>query len=98
MLGIDVNRRSRSCTTAVNVVRPATVLAMLAMLAMMVLVALGAKPADAALPPNGPGTVAPTGQGLNITPGDLRFILAQIKIAERHAATLTPAHPCDTLV
>ena len=41
---------------------------------------------------------APVGQGFTVTPSDLAFILKQIKIAERHAATLSPAHPCDTLV
>src|SRR4029078_11988840 len=29
---------------------------------------------------------------------DLKFILKQINIAEQHAATLSPGHPCDTLV
>jgi Ca2+-binding RTX toxin-like protein len=42
--------------------------------------------------------VAPVGQGFNVTAGDLSFILKQIKIAEHHAATLTPADPCGTLV
>src|SRR3954449_8925650 len=38
------------------------------------------------------------GNGFTVTPGDLAFILKQIKIAEHHAATLTPANPCGTLV
>ncbi len=38
------------------------------------------------------------GQGFTITPSDLAFILEQIKIAEHHAATLTPSNPCGTLV
>src|SRR4051812_1380800 len=42
--------------------------------------------------------IAPAGQGFTVTPGDLKFILKQIKIAERHARTLTPANPCGTLV
>jgi Ca2+-binding RTX toxin-like protein len=42
--------------------------------------------------------VAPVGQGFTVTPSDLAFILKQIKISERHAATLSPAHPCDTLI
>ncbi|WP_427131920.1 peroxidase family protein [Pseudarthrobacter sp. S9] len=42
--------------------------------------------------------VAPVGQGFTVTPSDLAFILKQIKIAEHHAATLTPAQPCSTLV
>ncbi len=41
---------------------------------------------------------APPGQGFTVTPDDLRFILRQIKIAEHHAATLTPEDPCGTLV
>src|SRR4051794_18295684 len=41
---------------------------------------------------------APEGQGFTITPGDLKFILKQIKIAEHHAATLTKDNPCGTLV
>jgi hypothetical protein len=42
--------------------------------------------------------VAPVGQGFTVTPSDLAFILKQIKISEQHAATLTPANPCGTLV
>ena len=42
--------------------------------------------------------VAPPGNGFVVTAGDLSFILKQIKIAERHAATLTAANPCGTLV
>ena len=43
---------------------------------------------------------APTGvgNGFVVTAGDLSFILKQIKIAERHAATQTPADLCGTLV
>ena len=41
---------------------------------------------------------APVGQGFTVLPSDLAFILKQIKIAEHHAATYSPAHPCDTLV
>jgi hypothetical protein len=33
-----------------------------------------------------------------VTPSDLAFILKQIKIAEKHATTLTPTNPCGTLV
>ena len=43
-------------------------------------------------------TTAPVGQGFTITPGDLAFILRQIKVAERHSRTLTPQNPCGTLV
>ena len=41
---------------------------------------------------------APVGQGFTLTPSDLAFILRQIKIAERHADTLSPSNPCGTLV
>src|SRR3954469_14765801 len=42
--------------------------------------------------------VGPIGSGFTVTPGDLSFILKQIKIAERHAATLSASDPCGTLV
>jgi len=42
--------------------------------------------------------VAPPGAGFSVTPGDLRYILKQIKISERHAATLTASNPCGTLI
>src|SRR4051794_13166451 len=41
---------------------------------------------------------APVGNGFTVTAGDLSFILKQIKIAERHSATLSPADRCGTLV
>jgi hypothetical protein len=41
---------------------------------------------------------APVGQGFTVTPSDLKFILAQIQIAERHTRTLTASNPCGTLV
>lgn len=41
---------------------------------------------------------AVVGAGFTVTAGDLAFILKQIKIAERHAATRTAADPCGTLV
>src|SRR3954470_3032084 len=49
---------------------------------------------------NAPATAAPgpVGNGFHVTAGDLSFILKQIKIAERHAATFTAAKPCSTLV
>ena len=60
--------------------------------ALLLPVALGftAVPAQA--------VVAPVGQGFTVTASDLAFILKQIKIAERHVATLTPENPCGTLV
>src|SRR3954470_18789883 len=54
--------------------------------------------ATAVAPVVAQAAVAPTGQGLTITPGDLKFILKQIKIAEHHAATQTPSNMCGTLV
>ncbi len=41
---------------------------------------------------------APVGQGFNLNASDLQFVLKQIKIAEQHAATATPANPCGTLL
>ncbi|GAA1901965.1 peroxidase family protein [Lapillicoccus jejuensis] len=43
-------------------------------------------------------TTAPVGQGFTVTTGDLAYILKQIKIAERHSMTRTPANPCGTLL
>ena len=40
----------------------------------------------------------PIGQGFNLNRADLRFILQQIKISERHVETLTPTNPCRTLL
>ncbi|GAB3861833.1 hypothetical protein GCM10028801_26400 [Nocardioides maradonensis] len=48
--------------------------------------------------PAGQGAVGPVGNGFTVTTGDLAFILKQIKIAERHSFTRTPAHPCSTLL
>src|SRR4051812_36317765 len=52
------------------------------------------RPATArgATDPNAPGS------GFTVTAGDVSFMLKQIKIAERHASTLTPAKPCETQV
>ncbi len=41
---------------------------------------------------------APVGQGFNLNASDLRFIMKQIRISERHAATRTAANPCGTLL
>ena len=45
-------------------------------------------------------TAAPVGQGFNVTPRDLAFILQQIKIAEQHAANpaRTANDPCAGLL
>ncbi len=47
-----------------------------------------------------PAAAAPAavGQGFTVTAGDLAFILKQIRISERHSATLTASNPCGTLV
>src|SRR5215218_3666263 len=67
----------------------ATLSALLIPTALVVQVA-GITPTNAA--------TAPVGQGFTVTQSDLKFILAQIKIAERHTRTLTPAQPCSTLI
>ncbi|MEA2151192.1 MAG: hypothetical protein QOD69_3022, partial [Solirubrobacteraceae bacterium] len=52
-----------------------------------------------ALVPSPASAVAgPTGSGLTVTPGDLAFILKQIKISEEHAKTQTASNQCGTLV
>jgi hypothetical protein len=46
-----------------------------------------------------PALAAPVGQGFNVTPSDLAYILKQIKIAEAHVANTTSATgPCGALV
>lgn len=52
---------------------------------------VGSVPPSAAVP-------GPVGAGFTVTAGDLSFILRQIRIAERHANTLTATEPCGTLV
>src|SRR5919197_2161224 len=49
-------------------------------------------------PARAQAALAPAGQGFTVTPGDLHFIMKQIKIAEHHSATLTASNPCGTLV
>jgi Ca2+-binding RTX toxin-like protein len=51
--------------------------------------------------PNGSVAYAqavPVGMGFNLNASDLRFILQQIRISERHAATATVSNPCGTLI
>jgi Ca2+-binding RTX toxin-like protein len=48
--------------------------------------------------PAASAAVGPVGSGFSVTPGDLSFILKQIKIAERHSFTLSAGNPCGTLV
>jgi Ca2+-binding RTX toxin-like protein len=57
----------------------------------VVIALLGGVPAATAAP-------GPVGNGFTVTPGDLAFILKQIKISERHATTLTASNQCGTLV
>ena len=63
------------------------------------LVALAiAIPTTGLLAPAAQAVPGPVGAGFTVTTGDLSFILKQIKIAERHSATLDATHPCSTLV
>src|SRR3954447_4313684 len=62
------------------------------------LLALGLASVTLAAPSPALAAPAPVGEGFTVTPSDLAFILKQIKIAEHHAATRTPADPCGTLV
>src|SRR4051794_34007563 len=71
---------------------PAAILALLLLLGMMALVGVTVKAAPAG------AATAPTGQGFPVSMGDLSFILKQITIAERHAATQTASDQCGTLV
>src|ERR1700755_1410433 len=48
--------------------------------------------------PTASAAPAPVGNDFVVTPGDLSFILKQIKIAERHATTETASDPCGTLL
>jgi Ca2+-binding RTX toxin-like protein len=103
MLATDLIRRSGRDDAGLRVAatvrqNAAAILAALVLAVLMAIVgAAGTNLASAAIIPAG-GGIAPTGQGFAVTPGDLAFILRQIKIAERHAQTLTPGDPCGTLV
>ena len=66
-------------------------------LAAAVAVAI-AIPTTGLMAPSASAAPGPVGAGFTVTTGDLSFILKQIKIAERHAATRDAAHPCSTLV
>src|SRR6195952_3218005 len=55
-------------------------------------------PTAGLIAPAAQAAVGPIGAGFTVTTGDLSFILKQIKIAERHSATLDASHPCSTLV
>jgi len=82
---------TRSCSSRVRTV--GAVMGAIAVLAASLISGTGAR--VQALPASLP---APVGQGFTVLPSDLAFILKQIKIAEHHAATYSPEHPCDTLV
>ena len=73
--------------------RTVAVSAMLFLIAEVAVVAV-----SSVRPSRAKAATPPTGQGFTVTPGDLKFILKQINIAEQHAATATVSHPCDTLV
>src|SRR6476659_4677911 len=73
--------------------RTVAVSAMLFLIAELAVVAV-----SSVRPSRATAATPPTGQGFTVTPGDLKFILKQINIAEQHSATLSPSHPCDTLV
>ena len=66
--------------------------------ALFLIAELGMLAISAVRPGRAQAAVAPTGQGFTVTPGDLKFILKQIKISEEHARTQTPANPCGSLV
>src|ERR671933_7529 len=71
----------------------------LAVSAMLFLVAeIAAVAVSTVRPSRAQAAPAPAGQGFTVTAGDLHFIMKQIKIAERHSATLTASNPCGTLV
>src|SRR6195952_5402079 len=55
-------------------------------------------PTAGIIAPAASAAVGPVGAGFTVTTGDLSFILKQIKIAERHSATLDSQHPCSTLL
>ena len=93
-------RHSRQGSNAVGVRRPslAAVVGALLLAGLMALVGLTAVPPASGAPAPVFTNKAPDGAGFNITPGDLKFILKQIKISERHVQTLTADNPCGTLV
>src|SRR3954452_7141030 len=99
MLASDLVRRNGHTSVGARPMwrSPAALLAAFLMLSLMAVVGLTTKPALA-----GPEPVftnkAPDGEGFTLTPGDLKFILRQIKISERHATTATRENPCETLV
>lgn len=66
-----------------------------ACLAILSMVAALATLLPATAPAGAAGTV---GAGFTVSKGDLTFILRQVRIAERHANTLTAGDPCGTLV
>jgi Ca2+-binding RTX toxin-like protein len=73
--------------------RTAAVSALLFLVAEIAVVAV-----SSVRPQRAHAAAAPTGQNFTVSPGDLHFIMKQIKIAEHHSATLTAGNPCGTLV
>src|SRR4051794_29072410 len=66
--------------------------------ALVLIAQIAAVGASVVRPNRAQAAVSPPGQGFNVTPGDLHFILKQIQIAEHHAATQTASNQCGTLV
>src|SRR5215210_7863948 len=99
MLGSELVRRDGNTSAAVRPTwrNPSALLAAFLLLSMMVIVGLTTKPAAAAPEPTFVNK-APDGAGFTISPGDLKFILKQIKISEEHVRTMTADNPCGTLV
>lgn len=55
-------------------------------------------PLSALSPVAVPSASAAVGQGFNLNPSDLRFILRQIKLAEHHASVYDATDPCAGLM
>jgi Ca2+-binding RTX toxin-like protein len=77
--------------------RPASHRRRFTVAAAAVVLVTGFVPAVALVAPSAAFAAAPEGAGFNLNASDLRFILDQIKIAERHAASATAQNPCGTL-
>lgn len=84
-----MNVGSRSTTTQRRRMRVATRSVAVTAVAAVVVAMVGGIPA---------ATAGPVGNGFAVTAPDIAFILKQILIGERHAATLTAADPCGTQV
>src|SRR6478752_1913576 len=97
-LSMSANERTRSTRRSQHrwwraVHRTAAFSALLFLVAEIAVVAV-----SSIRPQRAQAAAAPTGQNFTVTPGDLHFIMKQIKISEQHARTLTASNPCGTLV